>query len=287
MASIQPQIRNQSTNPQITAASGDQRPTITAILSAECQKRRFNPQFTEWMTPEGRNMCSVNLNGVILHDSRTFSSALEAKQSLAKRAVAEVKKLPVDPNNPNKAAEKAEMFEKAAKAAKNTTWNKVKSEVPQGAHAHNGGIFKIKRRDDCPSYYVPPPIAAQGRGFPSHYTADPRTQQSEAANLINRIQALYKRPSYGTSSFILTDPLASRAFLEGFALGGKLHESSESNQYIEQARPRSPQVTFDRLYGRYQQHDRERSPAAGHGRGNHRERSPIRRRLSWGGQERI
>ncbi|RYP16113.1 hypothetical protein DL765_005314 [Monosporascus sp. GIB2] len=241
-------------------------PSSTAILSTECQKRRFNPQFTEWVTRDGRYMCSVYLNGITLHDSRTFGTALEAKQSLAKRAVAEVKKFPC-PDPAVKAAEKA------AKAA---AWESSKNEAPQGGRY--GGQVKSKPRDDRHRHSAIP----QGIGpVRNHYATDPHTRRSEASHLVSRIQALYDGSGNGPSSFVLTDPLASRAFLEGFALGGKLHETANRPCKPEQIRPRSPQAAIDRLYARYQR-ERERSPKETIRR-HLRERSPVRRRLSFDG----
>ncbi|RYP86554.1 hypothetical protein DL769_000726 [Monosporascus sp. CRB-8-3] len=252
------------------ANAGDDRrpsaPSSTAILSTECQKRRFNPQFTEWVTRDGRYMCSVNLNGITLHDSRTFGSALEAKQSLAKRAVAEVKKFPC-PDPAVKAAEKA------AKAA---AWEGSKNEAPQSGRY--GGQVKSKPRDDRHSHSAIPQGTDPTR---NRYMADPYTRRSEASRLVSRIQALYEGSGNGPSSFVLTDPLASRAFLEGFALGGKLHETANRPCQPEQIRPRSPQAAIDHLYARYQR-ERERSPKAAIRR-YLRERSPVRRRLSFDG----
>ncbi|RYP03936.1 hypothetical protein DL764_004770 [Monosporascus ibericus] len=240
-------------------------PSSTAILSTECQKRRFNPQFTEWVTRDGRYMCSVNLNGITLHDSRTFGTALEAKQSLAKRAVAEVKKFPC----PDPAARAAE------KAAKASAWEGSKNEVPQSGRY--GGQVNSKPHDDRRSHFAIP----QGTDpIRNHYTTDPYTRRSEASHLVSRIQALYEGSGIGPSSFVLTDPLASRAFLEGFALGGRLHETANRPCQPEQIRPRSPQAAIDRLYARYQR-ERERSPKATIRR-YLRERSPVRR-LSFDG----
>ncbi|RYP51949.1 hypothetical protein DL768_002825 [Monosporascus sp. mg162] len=252
------------------ANAGDDRrpsgPSSTAILSTECQKRRFNPQFTEWVTRDGRYMCSVNLNGITLHDSRTFSTALEAKQSLAKRAVAEVKMFPC----PDPAVRAAE------KAAKASAWEGSKNEAPQSGRY--GGQAKSKPHDDRQSHSAIPQGADP---IHNHYTTDPYTRRSEAGHLVSRIQALYEGSGNGPSSFVLTDPLASRAFLEGFALGSKLHETANRPCQPELIRPRSPQAAIDRLYARYQR-ERERSPKATIRR-HLRERSPVRRRFSFDG----
>ncbi|KAI1076191.1 hypothetical protein F5B20DRAFT_336764 [Whalleya microplaca] len=234
--------------------------TATAILSLECQKRKFNPQFKEWVTRDGDFKCSVNLNGKTLHDGRTFTTAVAAKQALAKRAIEEVRKLP------------------CPKPSVKPTEN-VKPDATKG----HSGYAPVKpepvpaKREDRGNRYapfasvVPEPMA-------SYYKPE-YDRREEVRFLIGRVQALCGATN-GPSPHILEDPVASRAFLEGFALGGRLEDSAR-RQYVEYVRPRSPPMTeLQRLYsGRFYRH-RERSPPPITGR-THRERSPIRRRVSY------
>ncbi|KAI1871135.1 hypothetical protein JX265_006175 [Neoarthrinium moseri] len=169
-------------------------PPYTALLSAECQRRRFNPQFNEWITMDGQFQCSVTLKGKIMHDMRKWNSPIEAKQALAKRAVDYVRTLPLPSGEPNKAAERVEQ-------------------------AQNAIIQHVTHKE----------------------------AEEEERRLLARVQALFGN-SGGPSDSTLQDPVASRAFLEGFALGTKLRNSSSGQR-------------------------RSRSPHRGH-----RERSPIRRR---------
>ncbi|KAK7743300.1 hypothetical protein SLS62_010672 [Diatrype stigma] len=234
----------------------------TAILSTECQKRSFNPAYKEWQTNNGRYKCSVNVNGVTVHDSRTFTTAQEAKRALALRAIAEVEKMPLP----------------------------VRSITKNDQHHPGAGQPPL-----------PPANATTGHPAASdhvydhqtqHYTADSQdAQRLEANHLIGRIQALYEVPLNTPSSYIFTSTLASQAFLEGFAMGARLNDTAQHHYnvvepvQVQQFRPRSPQAMIDRLYnGRFQRNvqDRDRSPVAPRGRAPHRERSPIRSSFAFG-----
>jgi hypothetical protein len=72
--------------------------TWPSILSSECQKRHFNPQFKEWSNRDGTYQCSVSLKGINMNDSRTWENPTDAKNALAKRAVALVRDMPVHNN---------------------------------------------------------------------------------------------------------------------------------------------------------------------------------------------
>lgn len=150
-----------------------------------------------------------------MHDSRNYKNAADAKQSLAKRAVEHVRKLEVPPGHSNKAAERARFGHEVMmnrdrglnrKPPVNKETGDSKPEARSGA-AGGGSAVQNRREED--------------------------------RRLVERIKNLYGR-SVGPSESILADPVASRAFLEGFALGGKLRESSTRRQDVEQRRSRSP-----------------------------------------------
>ncbi|KAK6078934.1 hypothetical protein SCUP515_04373 [Seiridium cupressi] len=84
-------------------------PTWTSILSAECQKRHFNPQFQEWVNYDGTYQCAVILNGITMNDSRCWDSAADAKQALSQRAVEYIRKTPVLGGLSHRAQEKANL----------------------------------------------------------------------------------------------------------------------------------------------------------------------------------
>jgi hypothetical protein len=195
---------------------------------------------TEWITPDGHFRASVNLQSLIMHDSRNYKNAVDAKQSLAKRAVEHVRKLEVPPGSSNKAAERA----------------RFGHEVMANRERGFGRKPPFKKE---PNESKPEP-----RGGGSAV----QDRREEDRRLIERIKSLYGR-SDGPSESILADPVASRAFLEGFALGGKLRESSSRSRDSEQRRSRSP--------GRDRHGNDRRSSPIDSGNRAHRERSFPRR----------
>lgn len=162
--------------------------TWTSQLSAECQKRHFNPQFKEWINSDGTFQCSVELRGITLNDSRTWRSAVDAKQALARRAVEHIRKTPVIGVS-NRERERAQV--KAEEKARSQT----KSQT----------------------------VAAE---------------QEEERRLLTKVQRLYGTGP-GPSENILGNPVASRAFLEGFALGSKLRDSVRNQRRRSRSPPHS------------------------------------------------
>lgn len=196
---------------------GCHKTTYTAILSSECQKRRFNPQFIEWQTPEGLYQASVNLNGKKLIDSRTFRTATDAKQALARRAIEHVRTLPIPAGLPNRASEIAK--------EKQEQMDRERQKEPL-CPANNGRVYPDEHR------------------VRSHSSTNGIDHRSEDKRLLERLQAKFGRVSTPQQS-ILEDPLASRAFLEGFALGSRLHDAARNG---ERRRSQSP-MKHDHING--------------------------------------
>jgi hypothetical protein len=191
-------------------------PTWTSILSAECQRRRFNPQFTEWITSEGGYKTTVNLNGQVMHDSRVYSTACEAKQAMAKRAIDYVRTLKVPENSSIKATERAKTEQEImnrGRGGRRPTPFKKGPEHPYSPAPITGPVpDSVKAKPEPRVHSIP---------------EDVRAKREEDRRLLEKIQSLYGH-SAGPNEVILGDPLAARAFLEGFALGGKLRESSRA-----------------------------------------------------------
>lgn len=196
---------------------GCHKTTYTAILSSECQKRRFNPQFIEWQTPEGLFQASVNLNGKKLIDSRTFRTASDAKQALARRAVEHVRTLPIPAGLPNRASEIAK--------EKQEQMDRERQKEPLRP-ADKGRVYPDEHR------------------VRSHSIANGIDQHTDDKRLIERLQAKFGRFPAPQKS-IMEDPLASRAFLEGFALGSRLDDAARKG---ERRRSQSP-MKHDRVNG--------------------------------------
>lgn len=171
---------------QGTGRSG-YRTTWTAILSAECQKRRFNPQFHEWVAPDGDFRCSVSLDGFTLYGTRGYPTATEAKQALAESAIQHVRLKPVPDGPSNKAGERL---------------------------GRQAGERPGRLADATP----------QKRESPS--LPEPRGLLEKS--LMTRIQNVFGHTA-GPSDEIMKDPVASRAFLEGFALGCKVQGSQSQD----------------------------------------------------------
>ncbi|KAI0006582.1 hypothetical protein F4779DRAFT_644095 [Xylariaceae sp. FL0662B] len=281
--------------------------TAAAILSGECQKRGFNPQFHGWITREGDFKCSITLkHGKTVHDDRTFKTAVDAKQALAKRAVEEVRKLPLPEPKP---VEKGKLPLPEPKPVE-----KGKLPLPEPKLVEKGKSDAANERSGYdPPKKEPTPVKREERNNRSAPTAsfvpapvpvkreERERRYAPVASVVPEPTASFYKPEYnrreelrflidcveslcgaanGPSPRILEDPLASRAFLEGFALGGRLEDSAR-REYVEYAHPRRTPAEMQRLYtGRFYRH-RERSPGPTYGGHAHRERSPLRRRVSF------
>ncbi|KAK8057999.1 hypothetical protein PG994_008447 [Apiospora phragmitis] len=221
------------------------RTTYTAILSSECQSRRFNPQFTEWTRDGGKYYAKVQLLDHTICDGRAYKNTMEAKQALAKQAIAWVRaNMPKDAN-PSRAA--------AVATQKQEQMNRERADRGQ----YNGFYYDLGTGNGNG--------LANGMGYPgggsvggSHYrpSQDRASRQDGAVaddkksddrrELLERIRSLYGHVR-GPSEAVLADPTASRAFLEGFALSDRLRESAVR---AERRRSRSPKGGGDRGAGR-------------------------------------
>ncbi|KAH7034704.1 uncharacterized protein B0I36DRAFT_83320 [Microdochium trichocladiopsis] len=240
---------------------GDKYLTHTAILSAECQKRRFNPQFTEWST-NGQYYCSINLNGVVLNGNRAYSTANDAKQALAKLAVSEVKKQPC-PSPAARAAAKAARAERIAhESAQIGNRSASSSQGQQRAKDSASAVHRGSTMENGPKGWLP---AVQSSQAGQDGTINHNTCQTPA-------------PASALSPDILSNPIASRAFLEGLALGARLYESAQrlkAENILIRPSLGMPAAEPASASGRGWNHERERSPMA-EGSRRIRERSPLR-----------
>jgi len=76
-------------------------PSNTQLLSLECQKRRFNPQWEETSLPNGEFQCAVHLKEHRVSSIRTFATASAAKQAIAYKAWNIVRRWPTPEAVPN------------------------------------------------------------------------------------------------------------------------------------------------------------------------------------------
>lgn len=229
--------------------------TQTAILSTECQKRRFNPQFTEWSV-QGKFFCSVNMNGIVLSSERGFTTANDAKQAMARRALEEIKKQPCASPAARAAAKAARAEQVANEPASNgdriafAGANRMSNPPAMLQHSENGEPSLQNFATGATSHHL-----AVQTGLPSY-------QPSPASTL---------------SPDILTNPVASRAFLEGLALGARLYESAQrlkAENFLPRPLLGIPNGSMIRS-GQETGRERERSPTT-NGNRHVRERSPLR-----------
>ncbi|KXJ96125.1 hypothetical protein Micbo1qcDRAFT_192961 [Microdochium bolleyi] len=233
---------------------GDKCQTQTALLSAECQKRRFNPQFREW-SANGQYYCSVNLNGIVLNNSQGYSTANEAKQALARRAVAEIRKIPC--TSPA-----------AGAAAKVARAERQSNEVNTGGHrSADTGMWATKPDEQNSAF--------RNEGGHTGFLPVSTTSRVVQANACSQALPQTPAPANTLSPHILSNPIASQAFLEGLALGARLYESAQRLK-VAMVPPRSStgtQASTRSHLGR--DRERERSPFTETSRQT-RERSPLR-----------
>ncbi|KAI0845311.1 hypothetical protein F5Y00DRAFT_171379 [Daldinia vernicosa] len=249
--------------------------TPAMLLSQECQKRRFNPQFTEWHDRNGRCKCSVSLKGLIVSEMRAYNTASEAKAAISKKALIEVRKLPCEDPADKPAAILTEVVKQGIYKevpdffgfGSAQTENKPN---PQQHRNHQHNQVAPFMQEHRVSRYQPP------GNFPNdrHDNYDLHDQQNL---LMSQVQYLFGHIN-GPSNRIAEDPLASRAFLEGIALGSRLGQSTIRHpDTYTYAPPPAPQRLNARPHGDGGRR-RERSPVIGPRSHHNRVRSPLRRR---------
>ncbi|KAI0383483.1 hypothetical protein F5Y04DRAFT_278660 [Hypomontagnella monticulosa] len=242
-----------------------------ALLSGECQKRGFNPQFHEWMDSNGKFHCSVNIKDMVYKSPRGFNTWAEAKDAVAKRALLDVRKMPMRGLGLAPVATEPVNQSKAPSAFAGPTQT---PREPLSSRDEQGGVSGPRsNRSDFPldmskvfAHAAAPDHPAGHRPRraphgPTHRNDQGHHRESELHSLMNRVHALCG-PSRGPSKRVMEDPLASRAFLEGMALGARLDEPARQQHK-----------------GGNRQKARSRSSSPLSGRAPIRDRSPMRRRI--------
>ncbi|KAI1279297.1 hypothetical protein F5Y07DRAFT_387463 [Xylaria sp. FL0933] len=251
------EVRSQSGRQMGSASSASQNPPLaTARLSAECQRRHFNPKWLERSGSSGFR-CSVQLVNKIIHGDRAHPTAYDAKQAVAEKALGYVLRLP-----------REDPAQKVAVESKS-------DEQTDRPSDHNWpGRAPVRRQpvaNASPAAFhgQPPHGPLTGADIAAYYG------YNEHRVLLHRIQSVFGGARL--SQTVLSDPLAAQAFLQGFALGTSIHApSSAYDSYFEPQGLPLPAMPGE-IYRSYE--PRERSPAPNIS-GNYRDRSPLRRRLS-------
>jgi hypothetical protein len=246
---------------KMTQADVRNHPLATARLSAECQLRHFNPKWHEISSAQGFK-CDVQLVNKVIQGEGFHKSVNDAKQAVAKKALAFVRRLP---------REKAvcQLLEEAMAPGQADRLNKV---------GHRGPA-KIKGES-------PLPVSRPASAFKEPYAYPVRTADNAAynenphdygniqRNFMGRIQAVIgeARPSPA----VLADPLAAQAFLQGLVLGTAVRPASPPYRTYAEPQSRRSAIRPDDRYSFYDA--RERSPVSN--ARPRRERSPLRRRAN-------
>ncbi|KAI2626018.1 hypothetical protein GGS26DRAFT_187793 [Hypomontagnella submonticulosa] len=259
-------------HPPTTGRSGKTKPML---LSEECQKRGFNPRFHGWIDSQGKTHCSVEVKGVVYKAPRGFNTLPEAKNVAAKRALPVVRKMPMRGARP--VATAVEPSDQSRTTTSSAGPTRVKQELRVSRHERSGfSGYRGYKRARVPVKSEPgagrsPALGDRAERYPrrathrdgiylriktrvvqdgiaysqtgNDYDRD-RDRDAELHSLIRRVHSLYGS-SKGPSTRIMEDSLASRAFLEGMALGTQLgeparHERRGSDRYRERSRSASP-----------------------------------------------
>ncbi|KAK6949601.1 hypothetical protein Daesc_009684 [Daldinia eschscholtzii] len=248
--------------------------TPAMLLSQECQKRRFNPQFKELHDGNGRFKCSVNLKGLVVADTSTYSNPFEAKSAISKKALLEVRKLPCE----DPAYKPAAILTKVVKQGmyggvpKSPGFRRVRTEkktsLQQRRNDQRTGVTPLMQEHRVNRYQPP--------GDFSNDRYDSVGLDSDQDFWLSQVQQQFGHAN-GPSNRIAQDPLASRAFLEGMALGVRLGQSSirHSEAYTDAPFP-VPRRSITQSRSDSDRY-RERSPATNRRSRYARVRSPIHR----------
>ncbi|KAI0106748.1 hypothetical protein F4814DRAFT_455369 [Daldinia grandis] len=249
--------------------------TPAMILSQECQKRRFNPQFTEWHDHNGRCRCSVNLKGLVVAEMGAYDTASEAKAAISRKALVEVRKLACGDPADKPAAILTEVARQGIYRDVSAFFGVGSAQAedrPNPQQHRNNQHTQIAPfiQENRVSRYQPPRNSSSDR-------YDNYNLHDQQNLLMGQVQHLFGHIN-GPSNRIAEDPLASRAFLEGIALGSRLGQSTiRRPEAYTYAPPSAPQRLNARSHGDNGRR-RDRSPATGPRSHHTRVRSPLRRR---------
>ncbi|KAI1138176.1 hypothetical protein F5Y05DRAFT_52984 [Hypoxylon sp. FL0543] len=173
----------------------DGKASAVTRLSLQCQARGFNPRFIERVTEDGNYVCDVRLRGQTIQGLQESKSSIAAKIGTAERALEAVLQMP----RPKVTSDAASTAEATAASVQ---------DHPVGASENAGKNRRRRapanagnRRETQGSHYVP--------DYPGH---------EEQRYILARIQAM-NPPSNRISDWIVADPRASQAFLQGLAMG--------------------------------------------------------------------
>ncbi|KAK0630208.1 hypothetical protein B0T17DRAFT_598455 [Bombardia bombarda] len=211
-------------------------PTPTQLLSHACQKRRFNPEWVERFK-NGKYTCDVVLRGQVVRHTKGYDNMQAAKMAVAKKALPLVEASPIPP-----------------KGSANTTAQNVDIKLEE-SDSSGQAIHRLGQLTGMSGQS----FRESGQGVRVSGSRDlvnsgPRRSDLTPAEY-NLLEQVRKVMGTAMPDHLPDNPILSRAFLQGMALGS----------HVERSRQRT---------------SRSRSPSA-HPRvsGGYRMRSPLRGRI--------
>ncbi|KAI1414891.1 hypothetical protein F5Y13DRAFT_187579 [Hypoxylon sp. FL1857] len=242
----------------------------TKLLTQECQKRHFNPHFIERVTNDGYYTCSVDIRGRLIRGAREYESAAEAKAVIAQHALSIVRRMSCG-DGVKKPSDN--IAGAAPVGSQDFADGKRRPGGPPGRHPkeyyrRRQANMNRRRQAEADRRY------AEASHYEPDYRDNYKGRYDEERSIIERIHSL-NPPSNRPRERILSDPVASQAFLEGFSMGARMadamHGHPDAHDYPMSGRHLAERSWWDSAANR-----RERSPVP-HPSERVRERSPLRR----------
>ncbi|KXX83159.1 hypothetical protein MMYC01_200357 [Madurella mycetomatis] len=201
-----------------SVANSSYRPSPIQTLSRECQRRGFNPAWHEMQLPNGSFTCNVRLQDRLIRSNKLFKDPVAAKTAVAKKAIRAIW------TGGNKFNHEARFVVREFKGPNN------KSGVARASHNSPG----MRQEKDAVKGEAGNTGNEGSNSIPNHSHGAERI--TEPANLLDQVCKALGISEPGE----LTDGSeATRAFLEGLAVGARLAESASRSR---RSRSRSPPV---------------------------------------------
>lgn len=248
-----------------------------ARLGLQCQMRHFNP---EWHATSGPNgfTYSVRIIDKIFYGDHAYNTAEEAKHHVAKKALTYVCGLPCE-DPAEKPAEKLHTTRHWGTPSRDRypSWRHERGYNATVSAGHTN--YHGQRTHAAP-------MAANTATYDRR--AQNHDEYNEQGTIIRRIKSVLGGTGLGPS--VLSDPLASQAFLQGLAVGtASVRAAGPAYDPPHELRRRSFPIVGGDVYRPDRYMTRERSPAPNPGHDymarerypvpspsrNYRERSPM------------
>ncbi|KAK3987082.1 hypothetical protein QBC44DRAFT_383568 [Cladorrhinum sp. PSN332] len=215
-----------------------QRMPPTQLLSQECQRRHFNPEWQEAVTPDGKYTCKVLLpKNVVVSDGKVYHDPVAAKQQAAVKALPIVRSWPIGYPTGMRVPEGPRM----------TFGFTRRSRAPEVLRPRPS--VQLVKREDADTKMTGTESNRNNRDS----TNDGNDQKTgNRPNMpLTREQTEFFEQMRRTIGMTLPDPSkdseeVQRAFLDGLALGSRLRRDRSSRSRSPRARRASPVRGYER-----------------------------------------